>query len=511
MKQSITHSTIPALNRGAKTKPSFYTLPDCERQGRHKNPHTAYGGFGRRLLIPVLLLLLLLASVSYAKSSVLSIDEYRIEVLKVLPQLKLDSLSVRRAEESVTMSDSYDDPVFGAGIYDAGSVTMAGIPPVSTNAAARTGNVSIMQTTRHGGISWNMSANIADYSLIPGTASGLTVGMNIPLMKNRNGILNRFAVNDARLGLTAARLTAASNEKTLLLSWENSYYQWIYYIKSIMYLKTSVANAKTIAEESRKKWKDGLIDADYYYSAAAAVHKYEDRLIQSRHALKALFDNFRAAGLLIERRKPDQAQWKKQLKLIRRTSGNLPATAWKKTLSGYITGITEKRLKARKDMQQNAMLPALNIMAGTTFGAGSADMSGTLSDGQTEHRIGLEFMHVLGNRAAKSNLEDIDLQLQSLDIMKAKYKDEYGSRMKILKDQLTMILELTASKKAYVRALEKRHAAEKKKYDTGRMSLTDVISTRNLLVNEKMNLLALDLELLKAWTGIRIAGIKVSP
>jgi outer membrane protein TolC len=145
-------------------------------------------------------------------------------------------------------------------------------------------------------------------------------------------------------------------------------------------------------------------------------------------------------------------------------------------------------------------LPEFNITGGYTRKNLTPESSEKFSNfNENDWRIGFEFIYNLGNNLAEGELEDIKIQLRSLDYEKSIAENNYRKNLSNITNSANGTREILKQKTSYLAALQRQLAAERRKYGQGRLNLSYVIATENQISATNTAIVTLKYQLISSY------------
>ncbi|MGL4370980.1 MAG: TolC family protein, partial [Spirochaetota bacterium] len=168
-----------------------------------------------------------------------------------------------------------------------------------------------------------------------------------------------------------------------------------------------------------------------------------------------------------------------------------------KTESAKIIDMSLSRYAAAQSVYANKLLPQLNVTGGVTRTNGAT--SATVSVPDTDYSVGFSFSYALGNDAAEADLQTVKIKLQDIKYEYEATENSYRKSLHEYQQTAAGIKERLTTYEEMMKALSLQLAAEKRKYNQGRLSLSDVISTEQGLASARNEILNLKYSLISTY------------
>ena len=304
-------------------------------------------------------------------------------------------------------------------------------------------------------------------------------GINLkqPLLHNFLGKVDRYTEKDAEMRVDVEKVRLIESNKLTLNAYKKLYFGWILAMKKIQNSRISIANAQTQLNQIRRNYQAGLIEEDDYQKALAALLDYQQQLESNtielnniEHYLSLYVDSFVS--------QPSDEDF--DAFFNKSNEFDYAFVDFSQTSYANMLKLTVDRLAYSKGVFENKSLPELNVMGGYTRKNLTPDSSERFSNfNENDWRIGFEFIYNIGNNLSEAELNDIKIQLRSLDYEKNIAENNYKKTLSNISNSAKGTKELLRQKMAYLAALQKQLAAERRKYGQGRLNLSYVIITEN--------------------------------
>lgn len=317
----------------------------------------------------------------------------------------------------------------------------------------------------------------------------LYLKFNQSLLKNAFGIVDRYAVNNAKMQYDIEKLREIETNKTDTNYYKKLYFTWIEYREELELINSYITGAKKIEDTVKSRFKSGMVNSADLYSASAIVLKYQivyEELKTDLNALKAELNIFFKEKNI----EPDHDEFYSFYSAS--ITSKYPGIPFDRTRNAGIFRLTKNNLKYAADVSENKLLPQLDLVGEYT--KKSADLSFSKSAenlNSTDYYLGFSFTHPLQNTENRSILEESKLAI-------AEINSEYSISDNLYKKSLDAIISRQKDAERILNLREKRieiltgkYRFELQKYQQGQLDLQTVIDTAIDVTNERISVIQL--------------------
>ena len=308
-------------------------------------------------------------------------------------------------------------------------------------------------------------------------SSYIGISLKQPLLNNFLGKVDRYTEKDAEMRVDVEKIRLIENNKISLNTYKKLYFEWILTLKKIQNSKKSIANAQVQLNQVKLNYQAGLNEEDDYQKTVAALLDYQQQLESNIIALNNMehYLSLYVDAFVLQPSDDDFEAFFNKSNEFDYAFVDFSQTSYAKMLK-----LTVDRLAYSKGVFENKSLPEFNVTGGYTRKNLTPDSSEKFSHfNENDWRIGFEFIYNLGNNLAEGELEDIKIQLRSLDYEKNIAENNYKKTLSNISNSASGTKELLKQKTAYLAALQKQLVTERRKYGQGRLNLSYVITTEN--------------------------------
>ncbi|MCL1910989.1 MAG: TolC family protein [Leptospirales bacterium] len=305
------------------------------------------------------------------------------------------------------------------------------------------------------------------------------IGVNLkqPLLHNFLGKVDRYTEKDAEMRVDVEKVRLIESNKISLNAYKKLYFEWILTLKKIRNSRRSIANAQTQLNQVRRNYQAGLNEEDDYQRALATVLDYQQQLESNMIALNNIehYLSLYVDALASQPSDDDFETFFNKSNQLDYAFVDFSQTSYAKMLK-----LTMDRLAYSKGIFENRSLPEFNILGGYTRKTLTPESSDKFSHfNKNDWNIGFEFIYNIGNNLADAELNDIQIQLRSLDYEMNIAENNYKKTLSNISNSAKGTKDLLKQKTSYLAALQRQLAAERRKYGQGRLHLSYVIATEN--------------------------------
>ncbi|HOK01368.1 MAG TPA: TolC family protein [Spirochaetota bacterium] len=450
------------------------------------------------IFISTILLMHLSMAQEIAQTKKISFKEY-LEIIKGnLPELQRSSITIEKAEKSVLSSaSSLDTTLSGSGNYSRSSkynsATESSYYSKIWSANAALSKKLLSGTTLEAGTSYEYVTE--DLKNTGYYRPALYVKFTQELLKNSFGTLDRFTVNDAKMKLEIEKLRKFETDKTYLNTYKKLYFNWIAQIKKLNLLKEYITNTEKLRTDIENKVKSGLADKTDLHSVDALLLQY--RLNYKNAELK--LDEIKAALLIFPEfssAAPLEDDFAKTLQYV--TLANFESVPYEKTRSAAIYRMTKENLLYSAEVQQNRLLPQLDISGQYTRLANSTEsIKGYSKMNESEYYIGFGITYPIENTSAKVYLKEAEIAVKEInsefEIAKNSHKTNLETTLKSI-EGLKEIIDISEKR---INVLEAKYRNIYRQYLQSRKDFQYLIDTSLAVTQQKIDLLELQNSLIQ--------------
>lgn len=309
-------------------------------------------------------------------------------------------------------------------------------------------------------------------------AMGVTLTYSLPLLKNKNGILNRLNYELQSYNIDLAEVVARENQEDFLEENGQLFLQWVFVTEQHRIASNRLSLAEEELDRTERKRNSRL-------AAEVDVLRARDAVIAAKQAVQRI--NVQREAITIElatlSSRSDLLDAKPLFDLY--TTGLLPSNAL--ALSKLQT---ESRLLKAIDIQlaqlehqrigmENELEPELDLVVSGGLRRDDSEFFDSAKIDQPQYSVGLNFRYPLGQRRANSNVSKARLQQQQLRFERSNLSRQLEAVLRNTLVQLkeyVLVLELNREQIEMARL---RTEAELKRFNQGRSELTFVIQSRD--------------------------------
>ena len=468
------------------------------------------------------------------KKEGLSLDDYIFRITRRLPSLKEKQAGVERARQRVRQTEAVDDLTISSRVHyrrqvdrlsggGFGDDTTGGIAAgiEARKAFSLTGtriqigvDYSAMKIEKEvDGLAPVPAANPTNpgfpppgvFFVVPFSEDiddthyepKLSLGIKQPLLSNFLGVQDRVPRQKALLGRDLADLSAVTEKTRQISYYRKLYFDWVTQKQTLQYIRQTIEAAKRLQSQVRRKYSGGLADLDDLRKAQSSVTNIETRLSQAmarqrniRYEVSIYLDAERFHPLASELTSVYQKALDYDYRSVR----------FSRTLRAQRLSLNKKVLLLDKTLYEKRILPSLMVAGDMTLKTSETDaLEAVTEKTYVDYSVGLQFSYPLYNHAAIGALKEQKAAIDELNHAYNAAKNEFQTRLFSIINRVKMTKENLRLRKKNITALKSRYAAEKRKYNQARLNLSYLINTETTLLNDRIDLLTLRLQLVKNY------------
>ncbi|OHD74605.1 MAG: hypothetical protein A2355_10490 [Spirochaetes bacterium RIFOXYB1_FULL_32_8] len=279
--------------------------------------------------------------------------------------------------------------------------------------------------------------------------------------------------------------------KSSLNYYNKLYLKWIEIIKLKNLLKSTVDSAMIFESQTKDKLNLGLVENDGYQNAKYSLLTYQEQyrtILYNYENIKNELNLF----LDIENFEPDNNTTDNVLLKI--FSKEYKEISFNDTRNFLILNLNKENLESLKKVKENQSLPHLDFFGKADIKFNSLlnvddDYSSKNSDPSIDFQVGLQFNYPLIGLNTKSAKKEINL---SIDLLLKEYEiteNTYKKNVNTLTNSQLYLKQVIDYKNQSLDTLRKRAMIEETKFKQGRITLKELIDTRNLIINGQISII----------------------
>ncbi len=314
---------------------------------------------------------------------------------------------------------------------------------------------------------------------------GVFAAYSHPLLKNRNGSLDRLSYELIRYNVESTELRSMENREDFLLDIGLRFLDWVLFGEQIRIARERLRLAEEQLEQSERRWRANLVDKVDLLRAEDAVRIAEQNvlLLESRWKAKQAELAIIAQSEEIYSLEPVYDLYAtKDLPPVEEEVLKLSSRA--RSLRALDTA--KEQLAHQRSGFMNAARPQLDVSINAGLIEGNNSFGESLTLGKPDFIIGLQLIYPLGNRTAKADIDKVDLQIRQImdDFQTVKLDLESATRNLYI--QIEELVKVLALNREQIESARKKTEEELKLYNQGRSQLTFVIQSRDNEENSKL-------------------------
>jgi len=427
----------------------------------------------------------------------ISFSEYLDVIKSKLPELNKSTFTIEKAEATLLSSESsFDTSLSASSTYSKTSTYSSSISKTyNSKTWSLDGSVSKKipsGTTLEAGTSYSYITQELNNSKYYRPA--VYVKFTQELLKNSFGLIDRFSVTDAKMKLEIEKLRKSETDKSYLNTYKKLYFNWIAQKKKLSLLKEYITNTEKLKADIEKKVKTGLSDNTDLITVEALLLQYKLNYRNSEIKL----DEIKSALYIfpeLDSSAPLEDDFAKTLNLSLKFQYEM--VPYEKTKSAEIYRLTKENLLYAADVQQNKLLPQLNV-SGEYTRLSNSEKNNTYSNmNDSEYYIGFAFTYPLENSASRASLKQAEIAVKEInnefDIARNSHSSNLKTTIKTI-DGLRDIINISQKR---IEVLESKYRNLYRQYLQSRQNLQTLVDTSIAITQQKIDLLELQNSLIQ--------------
>ncbi|KAA0446151.1 MAG: TolC family protein [Candidatus Thioglobus sp.] len=350
-----------------------------------------------------------------------------------------------------------------AAIYDNLDTTSAGI-----SATKKFTNTGSQFTLKH---TWrekskDLNTNRSQFSL----------DYNLPLLRNWGGINDRLGTDVADIEISKNSLERLEAEEAFMLKNLLRFFDLAYAQKQQMINKNRLELTQKELTLVQKKYASSVVEKVDVLLQKDAYQKAKQQLLQAQQELTLLRHEI-AITLNI-----DFEQVVAQVDLYK-TYNPKSIVLWtylqKNSRVLKINKLVEKALNRQLLSFKNQSKVQLDLNLNLSSAGEDDSYSNSLEKQSSAWKVGLGLVYPLGSTKSNSDVEKVNIQLQSLKQSKHEQLLDIYTQAKTLKEKTVLLEEILASNEIQIKIAKERTIEEKQRYSNGNGQASFVINAQN--------------------------------
>lgn len=306
----------------------------------------------------------------------------------------------------------------------------------------------------------------------------LTLSYTQPLLQNYRGTLDRLSYELAQISVNITELQTRENQEQFLLDMISNYLDWVLLIEQQGIANDRLELAQQQLENTQKKRDANLVDELDVLRSEDAVRLTEQGLVLINSQLSGL-----KSELSILLKKPDLQNDDPDFSIYERTTLPEQDLAVQRLLSNsrilqqieYQQQLIERQRSGYADMVK----PMLAVNGQLVMKGGGEDGGDSFNLDKSDYSISAGFNVPLGNRSAKSRLDQTDVRLRQLHYLQSELKLSLEGSMRNLVVQIQEFEKVLDLNIRHIDSAREKTINEQERYNQGRGDLTFVIQSQD--------------------------------
>lgn len=315
---------------------------------------------------------------------------------------------------------------------------------------------------------------------IPSTyyENALTVSYTMPLLKNKNGFLNRLQYELKNFDIDITETIAIEEQENFLTVYAMRYLDWVYLLEQKKIIEERIQISKDLLQNNKKKRDANLIDDVDVIRSENAVTVGEQNLLFIESEIQSVIAELTE---IISDNNLYNTEPLFDLYTLHDTfdynSINDSLLEQSRILSTIRTQVEQLQYLKRGFTEEHKS--SLDLV--TILGLKNAedDIPNSMVLDKPNFTIGLQLEIPLGKRSSKSKMKQADLKVENLRNQLDNLKRNLSSNLSKIITQLNLFDEILEKNKQQISITAQKTKEEIKLYDRGRGQLTFVILSRD--------------------------------
>ncbi len=317
-------------------------------------------------------------------------------------------------------------------------------------------------------------------------AHGISVTWSVPLLKNRNGLLNRLNYDLQAYNIDLAEVVALENQEDFLEQNGQLFLDWVFVTEQRRIANNRLYLAEEELQRTEKKRRSFLLaEVDVLRARDAVINAKQglQRIEAQRKALRAelatqsgdtrLNVSDPEFDLYALRPLPDMTQTLSTLKEHSRLLASIDLRL--EQLAHQHTGL------------ENETKPELDLLVSGGLRSENTDFNASAKLDQPQYMVGVNFRYPLGQRRAKADVSKARLQQQQLRFERASLQRQLEASLRNILVQMKEFEAVMELNRQQIDVARQRTAEELRRHNQGRSELTFVIQSRDNEQNAQLN------------------------
>jgi len=317
-------------------------------------------------------------------------------------------------------------------------------------------------------------------------AHGVSVTYSVPLLKNKNGILNRLNYDLQAFNIDLADVVALENQEDFLEQNGQLFLDWVFVTEQHRIANNRLYLAEEELQRTEKKRRSFLV-------AEVDVLRARDAVISAKQGLQRIEAQRKALSAELATQSGDARLYTAE------PSFNLYALRALPDMKQALSTLKENsRLLKRIDLRleqlthqrtglENKTKPELDLLLRGGLRSEKSEFSGSIKLDQPQYMVGMNFRYILGQRRAKADVSKTRMQQQQLRFERASIYRQLAASLRNTLVQLNELEGVMALSRQQIDVARQRTAEELRRHNQGRSELTFVIQSRDNEQNAQLN------------------------
>ncbi len=440
-----------------------------------------------------LLVLGLTGAASVVHGQTITREEFLNELRRVHPLFEKERLAAQiQSEERNSYLGGQDWNVISSATYAHEEPAIALLGPERTDAVSVTGGVERLFWATGGRLSASLSASRADMKIDPLYGypdsyyqNQLAVSYTHPLLRNRNGFLDKLEYELKQFDIDFSEVQAAENQEEFLASAAAKFMDWVFLTEQWSIILERLSLSEEELDRTKRKREANLVDQADVIRAEDAVRIWRQKqvLVESQwNALQA------ELAVLLQSEELYNLVPEFDLYEVEELAPLEEAAPRLKEDSRLIRSLAIRlnQLELSRRGYAETSKPDLSLVAQLNTKNADEGFGESLKMDKPDAVIGVQLSFPLENRTAASKMAKTDLEIAQLNKQMDEVTVALISALTGLHIQVSELEEVLALNREQIESARERTEEELKLYNQGRGELTFVIQSRDNEQNAKL-------------------------
>ncbi len=434
----------------------------------------------------------LIITVIHGFGQTITQDEFLDRLIQVHPYFESEELTSKiEQEEQNSFLGAQDWMITSSASYSHDEPDIAFSGPDQTDAISISGGVERTFWKTGGKLTATFNASRAEINLPPGTPfpgsfyqNKIAVTYTHPLLKNKNGFLNKLKFDLKKFDIDASKVTAKENKENFLANAASKYLDWVFLSEQMKIIKERLRLSEEELERIKKKRAANLINQVDVIRAEDVVSLWKQNLVlveSQWFGLQAELAELSQDEKLLEMQPEYNIYEVVEISSIVEAKNHLKSNS--RLVQLYDVRLEQLTI-SRKGFEETNK-PDLSAFAQVNTKNLDENIGKSFILDKPTAVVGLQFSMPLDNRTAKSKIKKTDIQTLQLRKQRDDLVISLSSAVANLNVRIAQLVKVLKLNQGQIESAKQRTVEEDKLYNQGRGDLTFVIQSQDSEQNAK--------------------------